>query len=279
MTDPGRQQQAVDEFLAVLQLERDGERWIGRTPDWSGPTVFGGVGLAMTISAACRGAPDTKRLHSLHAHFLRPLQSAGEVDFTAEVLKAGRSFHLLRVTAAQHGKPAITAACSFTTDGEGYVYDASGIPDDVPTPDEIPVPVPEDDELWPWDDRFVGPSAPRGDGTRESTHRHWFRLPRRLDDDPHLHAALLGYATDWTGIGGRPLDLEGDTTGMISLDHAAWFHRPARADEWHLQDVHALVNAGGRGTLRGVIRDVDGRIVVSMAQEMLLQPAERQVLE
>ena len=94
----------------------------------------------------------------------------------------------------------------------------------------------------------------RPDGTREATHRHWFRVPAGLDDDPHLHAALLGYATDWTGIGGRPLHLEGDTTGMISLDHAAWFHRPARADEWLLQDVQSLVNAGGRGTLRGVIR-------------------------
>ncbi len=118
----------------------------------------------------------------------------------------------------------------------------------------------------------MGPSAPRSDDTREATHRHWFRIPRDLGDDPHLHTALLGYATDWTGIGGRPLHLEGDTTGMISLDHAAWFHRPARADEWLLQDVQSLVNAGGRGTLRGVIRDTSGRIVASMAQEMLLQP-------
>jgi acyl-CoA thioesterase-2 len=111
----------------------------------------------------------------------------------------------------------------------------------------------------------------RSDGTREATHRHWFRIPRTIDD-PHVHAALLGYATDWTGIGGRPLHLDGDTTGMISLDHAAWFHRPARADEWLLQDVQSLVNAGGRGTLRGVIRDEQGRIVASMAQEMLLRP-------
>jgi acyl-CoA thioesterase-2 len=118
----------------------------------------------------------------------------------------------------------------------------------------------------------VGPSEPRPDGTREATHRHWFRLARPVDDDPHLHTALLGYATDWTGIGGRPLHLDGDTTGMISLDHAAWFHRPARADEWLLQDVQSLVNAGGRGTLRGVIRDREGRIVASMAQEMLLRP-------
>jgi acyl-CoA thioesterase II len=128
------------------------------------------------------------------------------------------------------------------------------------------------EEIGPWEARWLGPSPLRPDGTREATHRHWFRLPRTLDDDPHLHAALLGYATDWTGLGGRPLHLEGDITGMISLDHAAWFHRPARADDWLLQDVQSLVNAGGRGTLRGVIRNQEGLIVASMAQEMLLQP-------
>ena len=68
------------------------------------------------------------------------------------------------------------------------------------------------------------------------------------------------------------MHLDGDTTGMISLDHAAWFHRPARVDEWLLQDVQSLVNAGGRGTLRGVIRNTHGQIVASMAQEMLLIP-------
>jgi len=120
--------------------------------------------------------------------------------------------------------------------------------------------------------RWLGPSPLRPDGTREATHRHWFRMARPLGDDPHLHTAIVGYATDWTGLGGRPHHLEGDVTGMISLDHAAWFHRPARADDWLLQDVQSLVNAGGRGTLRGVIRDRHGLIVASMAQEMLLQP-------
>jgi acyl-CoA thioesterase II len=90
----------------------------------------------------------------------------------------------------------------------------------------------------------------------------------------HLHTALLGFATDWTGIGGRPLHLEGDTTGMVSLDHSAWFHRPARADEWLYYDVTSLVNAGGRGFLRGVMRDADGRVVASLAQEMRLTVIE-----
>lgn len=272
MRDRAAQQRAIDDFLGLLHHERDGEVWRGRTPDWWGPVVFGGFGLALTISAAGLDAPPGRRLHSLHAHFLRPVQGGRDMAFRSEVVKEGRSFGLHLVTASQDGKPVMTMTCSFTADTEGYVYDLSGIPAGVPLPDDLPEPDEVRDAADPWDERWVGASDPRSDGTREATHRHWFRLPRDLGDDPHLHAALLGYATDWTGIGGRPLDLDGDTTGMISLDHAAWFHRPARVDQWLLQDVQSLVNAGGRGTLRGVIRDLDGRIVASMAQEMLLQP-------
>jgi acyl-CoA thioesterase-2 len=265
-------QEAIDEFLALLRHEKDGDAWVGHTPDWYGPVVFGGIGIAITISAACRDAPEASRLHSLHGHFLRPVQGGREIRFENDVVKAGRAFSMHRVTASQDGKPVIVMTCSFTADTGGYVYDLSGIPDGVLHPEELPEQDDEDREVGPWDTRWLGPTDARPDGTREATHRHWFRMPRDLGDDPHLHTALLGYATDWTGIGGRPLRLEGDTTGMISLDHAAWFHRPARADQWLLQDVQSLVNAGGRGTLRGVIRDTNGRIVASMAQEMLLQP-------
>jgi acyl-CoA thioesterase-2 len=260
----------------MLRLERRGEELVGFAPGWEGPVVFGGVGLALAITAASTDAPAGRRLHSLHAHFRGPLRSGQEVAFRADVVKSGRTIDMRRVTVTQEEKPAITMTCSFTTDTDGYVYDLSGIPADVPLPGDLPVPDPEPDpgEVGPWEQRPVGPSRPAPDGTREATHRHWFRLPRALGDDPHLHAALLGYATDWTGLGGRPLDLEGDTTGMVSLDHAAWFHRPSRVDEWHLQDVQSLVNAGGRGTLRGVIRNLRGEIVASMAQEMLLQPVE-----
>jgi acyl-CoA thioesterase II len=266
-----QQQAAIDDFLALLRHERRGDTWVARTPDWYGPVVFGGVGLAMTISAACGDAPAGSRLHSVHAHFLRPVQGGQEIAFRSDVVKAGRTFELHHVTASQDGKPVITMTCSFTADTDGYVYDLSGIPEGVPLPEDLPEPDLPEYGIGPWDERWVGPSDVRPDGTREATHRHWFRLPRPLDD-PHLHTALFGYATDWTGIGGRPLHLDGDVTGMISLDHSAWFHRPARADDWHLQDVQSLVNAGGRGTLRGVIRDRHGLIVASMAQEMLLRP-------
>jgi acyl-CoA thioesterase-2 len=272
MDRAAQQQAAIDDFLGVLQHEQCGETRVGTTPDWYGPVVFGGIGLAMTISAACSDAPSGSRLHSLHAHFLRPVQGGQPITFRTEVVKAGRAFNLHRVTASQDDKPVIMMTCSFTADTDGYVYDVSGIPDGVALPDELPEGDDTGDGPGPWDTRWLGPSPMRPDGTREATHRHWFRLPRALDDDIHLHTALLGYATDWTGIGGRPLHLEGDTTGMISLDHAAWFHRPARADDWLLHDVQSLVNADGRGTLRGVIRDPKGLVVASMAQEMLLRP-------
>jgi acyl-CoA thioesterase II len=262
---------ALDDFLGILDLSRQGDTWVGNTPDWFGPVVFGGIGLAMTISASCRDTPPGSRLHSVHAHFLRPVGGGKEIAFETDVIKAGRSFNLHRVTATQDGKPVIMMTCSFTADADGYVYDIAGIPEGVPLPEKLPGPDSDEDQ-GPWEARWLGPSPLRPDGTREATHRHWFRLPRDLGDDPSIHTALVGYATDWTGVGGRPHDLENDTTGMISLDHAAWFHRPARVDEWLLQDVQSLVNAGGRGTLRGVIRNTRGEIVASMAQEMLLIP-------
>jgi acyl-CoA thioesterase-2 len=269
-----QQHAAIDEFLGVLRHERHGDAWVGRTPDWYGPVVFGGVGLALTVSAACSDAPAGSRLHSLHAHFLRPVHGDHEIMFRSEVVMAGRSFALHQVTASQDAQPVIIMSCSFTSDTDGYEYNISGIPDGVRQPEDLPDAFDPSEPVGPWDARWVGPSAPRADGTRDATHRHWFRLPRVLDDDPHLHTALLAYATDWTGVGGRPLHLDGDTTGMISLDHSAWFHRPARVDDWLFQDVQSLVNSGGRGTLRSVIRTRGGVIVASMAQEMLLRQVE-----
>jgi len=161
----------------------------------------------------------------------------------------------------------LSMTCSFTADTDGYEYElAAGA--GVPPPDQLAL----SEGPGPWVAAPVGPTPPEEDGTRRSTHRIWFRIPRQLPDDPHLHAALLGFATDWTGTGGRPLRLDGDTQGMVSLDHSVWYHRPARADEWLLYDVHSLVNTGGRGLLRGTMRRADGRLVVSVAQEMLLKP-------
>jgi acyl-CoA thioesterase-2 len=160
-------------------------------------------------------------------------------------------------------------ACSFTADADGYEYELP-LARDVPGPEELPTAI----GPGPWEKAWIGPTDPAPDGTRQSTQRAWFRVARTLPDDPHLHAALVGFASDMTGTGGRPLDLDSDMRGMISLDHAVWFHRELRADEWMLYDVHSLVNTAGRGVLRGTLHDLDRRICGSVAQEMRLYPYE-----
>ena len=181
-------------------------------------------------------------------------------------MRDGRTFATRSLIAEQDGEAVLTMTCSLTADTDGYEYELP-LGRDAPGPDDVP----HEPTPGPWIAVDVGPTPPRADGTRQSTHRHWFRIPTNLPDDPHLHAALVAYATDWTGVGGRPLHLEGDITGMVSLDHAVWFHRPVRADVWLLHDVHSLINTGGRGVLRSTMHDVDRRIMVSVAQEMRIR--------
>jgi acyl-CoA thioesterase II len=257
------------EYLTLRPIDDTGNAWMGDTPDWFGEILFGGFVIGQAIIAATRNAPEGRRLHSLHAYFLRPVLAGSPISYEVRPIRDGRSFTSRHLEASQNGKPTLHLSCSFTADTDGYVYDLPSRTA-VPPPDELA----RDEGPGPWEAAILGPTPAAPDGTRDSTHRMWFRIPADLPDDVHMHTALLGFATDWTEIGGRPLHLEGDTTGMVSLDHAAWFHRPARADEWLFYDVHSLVNAGGRGLLRGDMRDAEGKVVVSVAQEMRLTPVE-----
>jgi acyl-CoA thioesterase-2 len=205
-------------------------------------------------------------MHSMHGYFLRPLLSGQPITSHIEVIRDGRTVAARGARVEQGGKTAFTMQCSFIADTDGgYEYDQ---------PSAVAVPARDDHNVapgsGPWVADWVGPTAANDDGTRMSTHRKWFRIPAELPDDVHVHTALMAFASDWTGNGGRPLQLEKDTQGMISLDHAVWFHRPPRVDQWHFLDVHSLVNGGGRGVLRGTIFDEAGHVVASMAQEMLL---------
>ena len=253
------------ETVRFLTLEPASGGWIGQPPEWPGEYLFGGSVVAQALMAASQDAPAGTRIHSMHAYFLRPVRSNASVDYLVSDLRQGRSFTTRRLQATQGNKAVLDMTCSLTTDDDGYVYDLPA-PSSFPSLDRGSL----EPGPGPWEAVRLGPSLASASGTRESTHRMWFRIPGELPDDPHLHTALLGFASDWTGVGGRPLHLEGDTQGMVSLDHAVWFHRPARVDAWLSYDVHSLVNAGGRGLLRGVMRNPGGQIVVSVAQEMLL---------
>jgi acyl-CoA thioesterase-2 len=257
------------ETIAFLCVRREGDGWAGDTPDWFGERLFGGFVVGQAVHAATRDTPEGLRIHSLHAYFLRPVFAGRTVSYRVTPIRAGRTFTVRRIDAVQDNEPVFTMTYSFTRDTEGYEYELAHMPQ-VPPPDALDVAL----GAGPWLMGEVGPTAPGPDGTRSSTHRAWLRIARPLSDDATLHAALLAFATDITGTGGRPLHLEGDIRGMVSIDHTVWFHRALRADEWMFYDVHSLVNTGGRGVLRGTMHGPDGRLAVSVAQEMLLRPYE-----
>lgn len=264
-TAPGGVEAAVGEFLSAVCVQpATGGGYVGAASDRPGDYVFGGVILAQAVSAACRTAPEGRRVHSFHGHFLRPVGTGAPLDWAVDTVREGSSFATRQVTGSQGGKAAFTGVASFCADTEGYDYDI---------PPGSPIPAPEDLAPEPDDGVFeVRPAGPvtEPDGSYRSTWRAWFRTPP-LPGDPALHATLLAFLSDITRTSGRPHRLEGTVEGMISLDHAIWFHRPARVDDWLFYDVLPVVNAGGRSMLRGSVYGPDGRLVATMAQEMLLR--------
>jgi acyl-CoA thioesterase-2 len=205
------------------------------------------------------------RARSLHAYFLKAAATDKPIHYQVARTKDGRSASTRAVTASQDDGAVLSALCSFAAERDGRTYDL-GRARDVPEPDELATkPGP-----GPFEWAFVGPTDEREDGTRGSTHRAWIRITGELADDTRVHESALCFMSDLTWTAASPWKLEGppDRNGMVSVDHALWLHRAARADEWLFFDVHSLVHAGGRGTIRGVLYGRDRRVVISMAQEL-----------
>lgn len=269
MQPVGELSRAVRDTIEALTLRRDGDAWSGEMPTWLwGPVVFGGFAVAQAVAAVTRDAPDGRRLHSLHAYFLRPVMGGKAVSYRMSPVKDGRTLTSRRLDASQEGKPVLSMMCSFGADTDGYEYEA-GMPDDVPDPTDLSV-----ETLGPWQCAVIGPSEPDGSGFRRSTHRMWFRTNGPLPDDDHLATAFTAFASDLTYKGARPLHLDGDTRGIVSVDHAIWFHRTLRPDQWCYYDVHALINAGGRSLVRGQMFSSDRQLCISVAQEALVSRYE-----
>jgi acyl-CoA thioesterase-2 len=242
--------------------------FLTRSPDWwGGERTFGGMVVAQALSAAAQTVAPDLPVHSLHGYFLRPSRPGTPSTHTVHRLRDGRSFSTREVVSEVEGRSAFRMACSFhrVEAGDEYQLPMAG---DIPPPDAVK----GSDEPFPFDVRDLGPTGRREDGTYLSTRRCWFRTRQRLPDDPSLHACVLAYLSDMTGAAFRPLSLDswGGYTDA-SLDHAMWFHRPRRADEWNLFDFQALVNANGRSTIRGTMYGEDGVLYLSMAQELLIR--------
>lgn len=234
---------------------------------WFGGRTFGGLVVAQALSAALATASPGFDIHSLHGYFIRPTPPDVETLHTVTAVRDGRSFGTREVISAVEGKETFRMTCSFHVPEDGDDYQLPAAPG-VPAPSDVE----GVEEEFPFDVRDLGATERRHDGTYESTRRCWFRTREPLPDDPAVHACVLAYMSDMTRAAFRPLSLGSwGTHTDASLDHAVWFHRPWRADTWSLFDIEALVNAGGRATIRATMHGEDGSLHLSMAQELLIR--------
>jgi acyl-CoA thioesterase-2 len=273
------------DLLKLLELERIEDRiFRGESRDLGGARVFGGQVLGQALTAASYTVRD-RSVHSLHAYFL----VAGDVDapivYEVDVARDGKSFSNRRVVAIQHGQPIFNMTASFQVPEQGLEHQ-DAMPS-TPPPEECPElgdvlaklsgrPRSDWDREWAaLDVRYAG--TPRGsvDERRDPVTRVWLRAADALADDPVLHAAVLTYASDLTLLSAAVVPHDtyiGDPRLQpASLDHAMWFHRPFRVDEWLLYDQVSPSASGGRGFATGRLFSADGRLVASAVQEGMLR--------
>jgi acyl-CoA thioesterase-2 len=281
-------QAAVDQLVEVLDLDRLGpDLFRGEGPPVAPQRVYGGQVAAQALVAAGRTVDPARRVHSLHGYFVRPGDSAHAIQYQVENVRDGGSFSVRRAVALQHDKPIFFMAASFHHDEEGLDHHASA-PPGVPEPEDVPTMAdrlaryPERLGIWariprPIDVRYLGePGWVRpGDRPAEPHQRAWMRIDGKLPDDPLLHACALTYASDLTLLD-AVLSTHGEVWGPggvvgASLDHALWFHRRFRADEWLLYDCWSPSASGGRGLATGRLFTRDGRHVATAVQEGLLR--------
>jgi acyl-CoA thioesterase II len=280
----------VGDVLDLEAIERDIFR--GRSPQESLLRVFGGQVAAQAMVAAGRTVDDERPVHSLHGYFLRPGDPFAPIVYEVDRARDGRSFTTRRVTAVQHGETIFTMSASFQRPEEGVEHQAP-MPE-TPGPDglarrDMP-PVPADRPAWtttgkaltwPLDVRYVD-HAPWDDTTdRPPRNRVWIRADGELPDPAVpggrlLHVCVLTYASDLTLLEAAVFPhVQGGAAArdvsLASLDHAVWFHRPFRADEWLLYVQESPNAGGGRGLASGRLYRADGTLVASVVQEGLIR--------
>jgi acyl-CoA thioesterase II len=283
------QQAAVDELIELLDLEDiEVNVFRGVSPQVDAQRVFGGQVAGQALVAAARTVEPDRRVHSLHAYFLRPGDPAVPILYEVDRLRDGRSFTTRRVVAIQHGRPIFNLSASFHIHEQGLDHQIPMDPDVVPA-DSLP----DFNTRWaPWrdvlgeyyerprpiDSRYVDWSPPDRAEPLPPHQRIWIRADGRLPDDPVLHQCVVTYASDMTLLDTALLPHGGTYRSahiqMASLDHAMWFHRPFRADEWLLYVQDTPSASDGRGIARGLFFTEGGDLAVSVVQEGLVRPLD-----
>jgi acyl-CoA thioesterase-2 len=276
------------ELLRLMELERlEVNLFRGVSRDIGTRRVFGGQVLAQALLAA-QYTVENRQAHSLHAYFLRAGDPDASIVYDVDRSRDGRSFSSRRVVAIQHGRPIFTLAASFQVEEEGLEHQFEMPP--VPDPDDVKLPselAPEEfgqmpvsiqrwlDRFGPFEFRSVRGSDPAQPVPQPPFKELWFKLHGQLEDDPRLHRALLAYVSDFHLVGTATLPhgiswVQGNLM-IASLDHAMWFHREFRLDDWMLYVCDSPSSSDGRGLARGLIYDSGGRLVASTAQEGVIR--------
>jgi len=296
MTDQPSSEQLVADLIRLLTVERQGEdAFVGHPQKDGVGRVFGGQVIAQGLQAAQASAPEGMVAHSLHAYFLRGGKEGPAIDYAIARDFDGRSFANRRVVASQEGTPILNLTASFQRPEDGLSHDDYEMPEAV-SPEELTPDLEQRRRLLaemgevseaqrammlrprPIEMRTVDSLHWMNSDPRPPRARCWFRTAAPLppiERDPALHRAVIAYASDYTLLGTSALPhglswARGDMIGA-SLDHAVWFHREARADEWLLYATDSPWSGGGRGFNRGRIFDREGRLVASVAQEGMIR--------
>jgi acyl-CoA thioesterase II len=282
---------ATQELLEILDLETlEVNLFRGRSPQARWQRVFGGQVIGQALVAACRTVDDisVRPPHSLHAYFLLGGDPKVPIIYEVDRIRDGKSFTTRRVVAIQHGRAIFSMSVSFHVAEEGLSHQSS-MPD-VPKPEALPSEAEMKERVWPLMPEPVRRYYERerpielrpvelrrylGEKSEDGRFHVWFRATSRLPDAPAIHQCVLAYASDMTLLDaaliqhGRSV-FDKDIMAA-SLDHALWFHRPFRADEWLLYAQDSPSLADSRGFSRGTIFASDGTLVASVAQEGLLR--------
>lgn len=280
---------ALDNLLSILDLEEiEVNTFRGRTPEENRVRVFGGQVAGQALVAAGRTVED-RVVHSLHAYFLRAGDPSIPILYQVDRIRDGKSFTTRRVMAVQRGHAIFNLSASFQVPEEGVEHQAT-MPD-APDPDALPTfktrvgplldKAPKEFRRWlererPIDVRYVDGVDYLAPKKRPPNQLVWIRADGDLPDTPLIHQYVAAYASDMTLLDTITMphgisSLDQRTYQMASLDHAMWFHRPFRADQWLLYEQESPAAAGSRGFTRGSLYTREGVLVASVAQEGLLR--------
>ncbi|HEY6924543.1 MAG TPA: acyl-CoA thioesterase II [Steroidobacteraceae bacterium] len=280
--------QRIADLLKLLELEQlEVNLFRGESRDIGSPQVFGGQVLGQALTAAS-ATVEGRIVHSLHAYFLRRGDFKAPIVYQVDRSLDGHSFSNRRVIAIQHGQQIFNMAASFHVQEEGLDHQVKmpvvprpeELPDSSRLPGELLERLPERmrkfiEQPRPFEFRSVQPIDYLRPGRSEPARQLWFRAVGRLPDDEKLHRSLLAYVSDYFLLDTATLphgmsSLHGSLI-MASIDHAMWFHRPLRVDEWLLYAVESPSASGARGFARAGLFSLDGRLVASTAQEGLVR--------